>query len=792
MPKYGICGKLMVNFKEIMANISYDKYFSISEITDQIKSYLPSFDVKKFIAAFEFAEAAHRGQIRKDGKTPYIAHPVEVVKILTSLHADEETLISAVLHDVPEDTTRTLEEIQAAFGDKVAFLVDGVTKLSKVHYQNDMPQHQIESLRKLFLHSGEDLRVILIKLTDRLHNMRTLGNLKDLNKRLRISRETLEIYVPIANLIGVQEIKSQLEDLCFKYIFPTAYEELSKNRKKSDSLRAKLAKNFNDSLEKCCRENNIDVKISRKNKSLYSIYKKISAVGKSAEDIDDRIAIEIVVKDIKDCYHVLGVIHGKFVPINDRFRDYIANPKSNGYQSLHTTVFGVDGVMTEIQIKTEKMDFDADYGIAANYFEDKTPIADEKRSKWVNKILEIEKHQKTNEDFLTNIKADIFEDRIFVFSPKGVPVDLPKGATALDFAYSVSSEIGNHATKADISGKIKPISATLRTGDVVNILLSKKTTPELSWLSLVKTNSARAKMLEYFKTISKSKKITQGYKLLQKEFDIVGLGLVEKINFKKLSKKICVSHNKTYEDMQDLFVAISEGEIRTDDIARHVENSSFKKSDGLPVRINLRIVAKNRFGLLKDISEILYKNVLDMYSLKGWASKYEVDAFFNVEILVPDLDTVSHIFDELEQVEGITGVYRLSNKGILLFGIAATLTAAFWISHGYIIKFINISHFGIEHPSIADALIYLMLLLLVVAVLFMLNLTRKYFPVMRKRKLLWIATFLIPVAATGVLFVETIYFDLQLSWITAFAEIGFIYAYLLINYFHYVKTMKQT
>ena len=775
-----------------MVNVSYEKYFSISEITDQIKVYLANFDSKKFIKSFEFAEEAHRGQIRKDGKTPYIAHPMEVVRILMSIHADEDTLISAILHDVPEDTTRTMEDVKAAFGDKVAFLVDGVTKLSKVHYQNDMPQHQVESLKKLFLHSGEDLRVILIKLADRLHNMRTLGNLKDNNKRLRISRETLEIYVPIANLLGIQELKSQLEDLCFKYIYPAEYDNLEKNRKKSNNRRAQLARDFSDALEECCKENSIEVKVDSKNKSLYSIYKKISAIGKSSNDIDDRISIKIVVKDIKDCYHVLGVIHSKFVPINDRFRDYIANPKSNGYQSLHTTVFGVDGVMTEIQIKTEKMDFDADYGIAANFFEDNNPIADEKRSKWVNKILEIEKSQQNSDDFLSNIKADIFEDRIFVFTPKGMPIDLPKGATALDFAYSIHSDVGNYAIKADISGKMKPISATLKTGDVVKIVVAKRPTSELSWLSLVKTNAAKNKILQYFKTVSKSKKISEGFKLLQKEFDIAGLGLVENINFKKLITKIKNLTSKVYQSKQDIFAAISEGEIRTTDISRYVSSAAFKKLDGQPVRVNLRIVAKNRFGLLRDISEVLYKNVLDLFSLKGWASKYEVDAFFNVEILVPDLETVSHIFDELEQVDGVTGVYRLSNKGIFLFSLVASLTAIFWIGHGYIIKLITVSPLSIEHPLIADFMIYFGLLILITAVLFMRNLAQKYFPLMRKRKLLWIITFLIPIAATAVLFQETVYFGLELSWITTLVEICFIYVYLLISYVNYTKTMKQT
>jgi len=774
-----------------MANISYEKYFNITEITNYIKSYLPDFNVKKFTQAFEFAESAHKDQVRKDGKTPYIAHPVEVVRILMSIHADEDTLISAVLHDVPEDTQRTLEEIKAAFGDKVAFLVDGVTKLSKVHYQNDMPQHQVESLKKLFLHSGEDLRVILIKLADRLHNMKTLENLKDV-KRLRIARETLEIYVPIANLLGIQDIKSKLEDLCFKYVYPQEYENLEKNRKKSDTRRSKIAGDFIKELETCCKDSNVEVKISRKNKSLYSIYKKISAIGKSAEEMDDRIAIKIVVKDVKDCYHVMGIIHNKFVPINDRFRDYIANPKNNGYQSLHTTVFGIDGVMTEVQIKTEKMDFDADYGIAASLFEDNTLLADEKRSKWVNKILEIEKNQRRNDDFLHNIKAEVFEDRIFVFSPKGMPVDLPKGATALDFAYSIHSNIGNHALKADIGGKIKSLSATLRTGDVVKIILSKKTTPELSWLSLVKTSSAKNKILGYFKTVNKSKKIFEGAKILQKEFDIAGLGLIDQVNFKKLNAKIHDITDEEYSSKQDLFVAIAEGRIRPTDIVRYAESSSMKKISGQPIRVSIRIVAKNRFGLLRDISEILYKNVLDLYSLKGWASKYEVDAFFSLEALVVDLETVSHIFDELKQVDGITEVYRLSKKGIWLFGFASTLTASVWIGHGYIIKLISNSTFKIDHPIIADLLIYFGLITLITAVLFMRNLAQKYFPVMRQRKLLWIITFLIPVAATGVLFVETLYFNLRLSWIATLVEVCFIYAYLLISYVHYVKTMKRT
>ena len=278
---------------------------------------------------------------------------------------------------------------------------------------------------------------------------------------------------------------------------------------------------------------------------------------------------------------------------------------------------------------------------------------------------------------------------------------------------------------------------------------------------------------------------------MQKAFDILGLGLANNISFKKIATKIRAETGKDYQSKHDLFAAIAEGEIRTTDIAKHVNGSVFKEFEGHPVRIHLRIVAKNRFGLLRDISDILYRGVLDLYRLKGWAAKYDADAFFSAEVLVPDFETLSHIFDELEQVEGITGVYRFSNRGVFMFSLAATLTAVVWIAHGYIIRLISISTFNVDYPFVANFLVYLGLVLLIVAVLFMRNLAQKYFPLMRKRKLLWIITFLIPVASTGVLFFETVYFNLHLSWITTLVEVFFIYAYLLTSYIHYSKSMKR-
>src|SRR3989338_6605909 len=313
-----------------MASMSYNKYFKLRDILKSIKDYLPGFNEEKFLNAFKFAEKAHAGQFRKDNTTPYIAHPVEIVKILVLLHADEDTLVSALLHDVPEDTKYTIEDVRKFFGEKVAFLVDGITKLSAVYYENDMSKRQVGTLKKLFLHSVKDLRVILIKLADRLHNMQTLGNIDESEKRLRISRETLEIYVPIANLLGIQDIKSQLEDLCFKYLFADEYARLNRRQNASSERRKKLTDEFIRTISKECSKNRIKPEFLQKEKALYSIFKKLSSLGKSIDEAEGRIALKIIVKTVPQCYQVLVIIHSKFLPMNDRFRDYIANPKMNG------------------------------------------------------------------------------------------------------------------------------------------------------------------------------------------------------------------------------------------------------------------------------------------------------------------------------------------------------------------------------------------------------------------------------------------------------------------------------
>lgn len=747
---------------------------------------MPNFDKKRFLSAFNFAEKAHQGQFRKDGETPYIAHPVETVKILTTLHADEDTLISALLHDVPEDTQYELQEIRALFGDKIAFLIDGVTKLSKVHYQYNMPERQVESLKKLLLHSAEDIRVILIKLADRMHNMQTLENIKEPEKRLRIATETLEIYVPLANLLAIRDLKSKLEDLCFKHISPVQYKELKERMQRNEKKREANSENFITIITEILKKEGIkDFKVYGRKKNIYSIFKKLSASGKTMDEADDRIAVNVIVNEIAQCYQVLGAIHTKFVPKTDRFKDYIANPKINGYQSLHTTVFGVDGVLTEVQIRTKKMEIFAEYGVTSNI------LTNIKGSSWGKKILDMGKEDKGSDSFLENLKLDIFQDRIFVFTPKGAPVDLPKDASVIDFAYGIHTELGHHADKARVNGQIKPVSTTLKTGDTVEIITSKKVYPELAWFSFVKTNLAKNKILAYLKKVSKEKKIEEGHRILQKEFDIAGLGLCTSVNFKKLKNNIELNLGKTVKNLEELFITIGEGEIKASDIVS-LAGGSGKINMTKGIRINIKISAKNRFGLMRDVSEILYKYAIDMYSLKGWASRYEVDAYFTAELLIKDAITISKLFDELEQIDEVLFVYRVSHKGLVLFYIATCLVIAAWIMHPFILRFANETSFRNNYPELAATMLYGGFCLIFFAIFYLANIVKKYFPIVRNKRLLWVGVFSLPILAIGMLAVEIFIFKLNLSWLVILVEMLAIYGYLGLNYGSFKKSIPKT
>ena len=759
-----------------MTIADYKPFFDLEALIKDIKKYQPKFDVNKFKKAFYFAEEAHRGQMRKDGVTPYISHPVSAVKILAEMHADTEVLISALLHDVPEDTERTVKDIEKAFGKQIAFLVDGITKLSKVHYKNDMSGRAVESLKKLILHASKDPRVVLIKLADRLHNMRTLDNIDKPEKRLRIAGETLEIYVPIANLLGIQYLRIELQELCFKYLFPPEFEEISEKIKEQKKAHGASFSKFKRKLTKVFGENKIEADVFERKRNLYGIYKKLSAEGKSIASLKDRISVRILVENVNQCYQILGLIHGVYKPKANKFSDYIANPKANGYMSLHTTVFGPDGIETQIQIRTEEMNLQVEYGIAEHFLKKQgDKLSQDRRSNWAHKAIELQENGEENGEYMKELKAEVFQDRILIFTPKGKSVDLPKGSTVIDFAYAIHTEIGNHAVRAEINGRNLPITTILCSSDVVNIVTEEKAHPELFWFSFVRTNFARNKIKNYLRKAGKDLKITEARKILQKEFDISALGMLRKMSFRKMKAALKREFNKEFSSLEEILVALGEGDINAVDVVKAIKKNELKKKG---IKVIVKVVCENKFGLLKEITDIFYRNSLDMNYLKGYASDKQAEAYFTVRVVVDDLGSIGRIFDELAQIPSVKYVYRISSKGLWLTGSALVGTGLLWILHPFALQF-----YSEQYPAVVN----LSLLLLFVAVLSSTGIVKKYFPYERNKKTLWIVAFAVPLLALLALAFQIFYLDLRLSWLAMALELAMIYAYLGVSFVNFQK-----
>ncbi|MBU1151914.1 RelA/SpoT family protein [Patescibacteria group bacterium] len=783
------------------ASTAYSKYFDLDGLIKNIKSYLPDFNVKLFREAFRFAEEAHKGQMRKDKKTPYIVHPIKAVEILAEFHADEATLIAAVLHDVPEDTMVDIQEIEHRFGKEVSFLVDGVTKLSKMQYRHNMDDRAVESLKKLFLHSSKDLRAIVIKLADRLHNMETLNFVRP-EKRVRIASETLEIFVPIANLLGINKLKTDLEDLCFKHLFATEYEKLRVRIKDSHERNKSSMEAIMRSIKTALKANKIDSEIMPREKGLYRAYKRICSIGKTIESIKDRIAIKVVVDKKDDCYQALGVIHNLFTPKPGSFKDYVANPKSNGYQSLHTMVFGVDGIVTEIQIQTKRMKMEAAYGIASIFFSDGKKddlFKNDKRRDWMNKILMMEKEKPSQGDFLSDLKIDILQERIFLFTPKGETIDLPKGASVIDFSYAIHSDIGNHAQKAEINGEILPVTTVLKTGDEVKVLVDEKSMPELHWLSFTKTSLARNKILMHLKKVSREKKIKEGKNILQKEFDIIGLGLCEGLNIKKIRSKINEQFSLNIRNLKDLFTSIGEGTLKPLDIVKILKNNGsrslwWKKVDNEPSKcdkiVTFKVLCVNRFGLSKDIFSIVYTHAKDVIFFKGWTGHANKNAYYSIKVVVDDMDRISHIFEELEQLENVKSVYKISAIGRRFFYSASALIFIFWIIHprlfAYVVKIGQSGRF----PVLADLVVLITGLLLIFSVFFIIKLIKTYYPTFRNSSLLYFLYFSSSLFAISV--VSHDFYVYQFGNIVYYLVAGsLVFAYLLSDYLSF-RNLKNS
>jgi GTP pyrophosphokinase len=458
-----------------------------------IKEYTPKADLELVELAFDFAKNAHQDQKRMTGED-YIYHPLATAQILAEMKLGTPIIIASLLHDIPEDTKISLVEIEKNFGEDVANMVDGITKLGSIKYRGI--ERYIENLRKMFLAMAKDLRVILIKFADRLHNLRTLYALPR-NKQIRIASEVMEIYAPIANRLGMYEMKGKLEEESFKYLFPKEYNWLKKLVEEQTKAKEKYLNKIIQFVKQELKEENIEfIEVKGRVKQLYSLYEKLLKHNKDINRVYDFIALRIIVKDVPTCYAVLGIIHKKLKPLKGRIKDYIAQPKPNGYSSLHTTVFTPDGEIIEIQIRSQEMEEVAEYGIAAHWhYDEKGSLKPHKIIKWVEDLTQWHKELVANQKFLENLKIDVFQDRIFVFTPKGDVIDLPAGATPIDFAYYVHTDVGNQCTGALINNHIASLNTPLKSGDVIEILTDKnRKYPSTDWLKFVKTSQAKSKI----------------------------------------------------------------------------------------------------------------------------------------------------------------------------------------------------------------------------------------------------------------------------------------------------------
>ena len=534
---------------------------TLAMILEKVRSYQADANVDKIKKAYDCAEKAHRGQVRISGDA-YIIHPLNVAYILTGLHLDDETICAALLHDVVEDTCATLEEMEAEFGKNIMALIDGVTKLGRIEYMSK-EDVKLENYRKMFLAMAKDIRVIMIKLADRLHNMRTLKYMRE-DKRHRIAKETIEVYAPLANRLGISSIKVELEDLCLRYLEPEAYyalvEEVKHKRKERQEFIRESILQIREKLEVA----GIEADIKGRAKHFYSIYRKMKRDNKSVNEIYDLSAVRVLVSSVKDCYGVLGVIHAMWKPIPGRFKDYIAMPKSNGYQSLHTTVM-THGDPLEIQIRTKAMHQVSEFGIAAHWKYKEAGrsigVTDENDQKmsWLRQMVSLQKEYDDPKEFFEALKLDVFSDEVFVFTPRGDVIDLPKGSNPIDFAYHIHTEIGHHCVGAKVNGKIVPLEYKLKNGDIVSIVTNKASNgPSPDWLNTVASSATRSKIRAWFKKENREENVERGMNLIRDEAKRLGYAPKELIAGGRLGK---VAEKLNVQSEDDLLAALGYGGV---------------------------------------------------------------------------------------------------------------------------------------------------------------------------------------------------------------------------------------
>jgi GTP pyrophosphokinase len=579
---------------------------TITDLVTKLQVYDPSLDGAWLERVYETADRAHEGQRRASGES-YIAHPLSVADILADLEMDRETIAAALLHDVVEDTVLTNDQVAEQFGAEIAALVDGVTKLTRIPYQSK-EDAQVENLRKMFLAMAKDIRVIIIKLADRLHNMRTLASLPA-PKQQAIARETIEIYAPIAHRLGIWRVKWDLEDLSLRYLDPDAYrdiaERVAKKRVEREDAVALVIADLKAEFEKV----GVTADTTGRPKHFYSIHKKMLK-GRDFSTIYDLTAVRIIVDSVKDCYGALGVVHAMWKPLPGRFKDYIAMPKPNMYQSLHTTVVGPGGDPLEVQIRTWEMHRTSEYGVAAHWRYKEGAKNDEAGQKltWLRSLLEWQNDMRDSRVFMENLKLDLFDTQVFIFSPKGDVFSMPATATPLDFAYQVHTDVGHHCVGAKVNGKIVPLDSHIKNGDIVEILTNKSSRPSLDWLSIVKTSGAKHKIKQWFRKEQKEENTLRGQEAVEQELARAGLR-VDVARGDVIGK---IAHKLNYHSATDLFAAIGFGDVNASHVVQRLREES--KADNvveiaaLPRPTTTRRVARNSSGIrIAGVDDVLVR-----------------------------------------------------------------------------------------------------------------------------------------------------------------------------------------